>query len=907
MKRFLTVFFVSIIYFSSLSIGHAETLSIDSANIDINGTTSLDVMYSDGLFPCAGVNAKVVLPEGVTATGVAKGPLVSSSSFHLYYNLDVPSEPTVVIYSDTDTFVIPGVLFTLNLSAQNAPEGDYAVVFGENSTVSYLNSGHGLSSEDGAVSLTHTATSGMLRVLDDDTDHDGMSDTWELEYFGGLGRDGTGDYDSDGLADALEEDHGTNPANADSDNDGMMDGWEVAYLYDPLNPADGSLDSDDDTYTNTQESLAESDPRNEYSVPSVEDFETGILNDYRWETTGSSVWRVVTNAGINPDGTSSYLAQAPALSNSQDASLIIAMTCEGGIMSFGRRVNSESGGDYLHFYVDDMLMDSWSGNQDYARTGTYAIPEGRHSFRWEYAKNASGSTGSDTAWIDDIHFPESLDSDHDLMPDRFENSMGLNPAVNDGINDYDGDGFYNVIEYLEDTVVYSSSDYPLVPQVTETFETGNLAQSLMTWNTSGDGIWSVTNAASYSGKYSVQSPVMGHGQSASLSTIAFCDAGTVQFGLMTSTEAGHDYLSFSMDDVLIDSWSGQSGFILSDEYPVETGIHSFTWTYDKDASGTSGSDVVRVDQISFPGYLDSDTDGMADSWEIENSMNPMIDDSEGDANSNSISNIDEFNAALEPPDFTAPGPVGFSVNPTATGSGTITMTALTATDPEGNGVQYLFEETSGNPGATDSNWQDSPVYTDTGLDPDTIYTYRIKVRDLSATQNESDWSATRSAITENNDDVDPPTPNPAAFSSAPSATGTSSIAMTAVTASDPSGVQYYFEELSGNAGASSSGWQSSPSYTDTGLSVSTTYIYRVKVRDMSANQNETAWSNSVSETTDSDKGMCGARPIQNSNIQATPSALISMGKAFIPLVPAVIALLIWGIVRRRNPGRESMS
>lgn len=878
-----------------------ETLSIDSTDIDINGSSTLDIIYYDSLFPCAGVNAKVMLPPGVIATGVTKGPLVASSAFQLYFNLDVPSEPTVVIYSDTDTFMVPGVLFTLSLSAQNAPEGNFVVDFGANSSVSYLNSGHGLSSEDGATSLGHTVTSGMLRVLDDDTDNDGMSDTWERQYFGDLQRDGTGDFDNDGLADALEEDHGTLPNDSDTDNDGMADGWEVAYQYDPLNSADGALDTDGDDYTNTQESVAESDPRNEYSVPSVEDFETGILNDYRWETTGSALWRVVTNTGANPDNSSHYLAQAPVLSNSQDASLTIIMPCESGIMSFGRKISSESGGDYLHFYVDETLMDSWSGNQTYGRTPTYDIPEGRHAFRWEYVKNASGSAGSDTAWIDDIHFPESVDKDHDLMPDRFEKSTGLNPAVNDGISDYDGDGFYNVIEYLENTVVYSAMDYPDVPKVTETFETGSLSQSMMTWNTTGDGTWAVTNAASYSGTYSAQSPSMGHGQSATLSTMAFCDAGSIRFALMTSTESGHDYLSFYMDDVLIDSWSGQNGFILSDEYSVETGVHTFTWTYRKDATGTGGSDLVRLDQISFAGYLDSDTDGMADSWEIENSMNPMIDDSEGDANNNGIRNIDEFNAALMPPDNNPPSPVGFSVNPTATGSYTITMTALTATDPEGNGVQYLFEETSSGPGATDSEWQESPVYSDTGLEPDTIYTYRVKVRDMSTNQNESDWSATRSAITENNEDADPPTPNPAAFASAPSATGTSSITMTAVTASDTNGVQYYFEELSGNTGGSSSGWQNSPSYTDSGLIASTTYIYRVKFRDMSTNQNETAWSNSVSETTDGEKtGVCGAMPIQNPNINEKPASLGSLEKAFIPLIPSVIALLIWGVVRRRN-------
>jgi len=45
------------------------------------------------------------------------------------------------------------------------------------------------------------------------------------------------------------------------------------------------------------------------------------------------------------------------------------------------------------------------------------------------------------------------------------------------------------------------------------------------------------------------------------------------------------------------------------------------------------------------------------------------------------------------------------------------MTATTGSDDNGP-VEYLFTETSGNPGATSSSWQTSPNYTDSGLDAD---------------------------------------------------------------------------------------------------------------------------------------------------------------------------------------------
>jgi hypothetical protein len=99
-------------------------------------------------------------------------------------------------------------------------------------------------------------------------------------------------------------------------------------------------------------------------------------------------------------------------------------------------------------------------------------------------------------------------------------------------------------------------------------------------------------------------------------------------------------------------------------------------------------------------------------------------------------------------------------------------------------------------------------------------------------------------------DTDPPTPDPATWSSVPSADSSSAISMTATTGSDPSGVQYSFDETSGNPGGSDSGWQASASYTDSGLNAETQYTYRVQMRDQSANQNTGGWSTSESATTD---------------------------------------------------------
>lgn len=96
-------------------------------------------------------------------------------------------------------------------------------------------------------------------------------------------------------------------------------------------------------------------------------------------------------------------------------------------------------------------------------------------------------------------------------------------------------------------------------------------------------------------------------------------------------------------------------------------------------------------------------------------------------------------------------------------------------------------------------------------------------------------------------DITPPEPDPLTWDSPPSATGPTSISMTADTASDPSGVEYYFVCTDG--GGHDSGWQNSPTYQDTGLSPGTTYTYQVKAQDKSANQNVTGLSTEKSATT----------------------------------------------------------
>jgi hypothetical protein len=99
-------------------------------------------------------------------------------------------------------------------------------------------------------------------------------------------------------------------------------------------------------------------------------------------------------------------------------------------------------------------------------------------------------------------------------------------------------------------------------------------------------------------------------------------------------------------------------------------------------------------------------------------------------------------------------------------------------------------------------------------------------------------------------DTTPPTPNPMSFATAPAPAGTTSVSMTASTATDPTTpINYFFHFVSGGTGGVDSGWQLGTAYTNTGLTPNTGYTYQVKARDgVTPTANETSYSTPAAST-----------------------------------------------------------
>lgn len=162
---------------------------------------------------------------------------------------------------------------------------------------------------------------------------------------------------------------------------------------------------------------------------------------------------------------------------------------------------------------------------------------------------------------------------------------------------------------------------------------------------------------------------------------------------------------------------------------------------------------------------------------------------------------------------------------TVVGTATDVLSGLHATP-------YWFTETTGNSGASSSAAYGSASFIDTGLSPNTQYTYKVKARD--AATNVSDDSETLSKYTLANI---PTTPTLVADS-------TTQITATWTANSNATGTQYYIENTTNST---NSGWIADLSWASSGLTCNTTYSFKVNAKN--GNGVETDFTDSAAVAT----------------------------------------------------------
>jgi hypothetical protein len=163
--------------------------------------------------------------------------------------------------------------------------------------------------------------------------------------------------------------------------------------------------------------------------------------------------------------------------------------CIQGFVAFRYAVSSEDGADFLRFYIDDVLQQEWSGDQAF-QFAVFPVTAGAHTFKWEYTKNSSGTGLNDTAWIDNISFPGSGDSDSDGVIDGWElTHFGV--FDQDFCADTDNDGLLDLQEallLLDPSAPQPDSDSDGMDDGWEVWHFGSIDVADQTTDADGDGL-----------------------------------------------------------------------------------------------------------------------------------------------------------------------------------------------------------------------------------------------------------------------------------------------------------------------------------------------------------------------------------------------------------------------------------
>jgi hypothetical protein len=98
-------------------------------------------------------------------------------------------------------------------------------------------------------------------------------------------------------------------------------------------------------------------------------------------------------------------ARSGAITHNQSSWIQTTVTGP-GTLTFYWKVSSESGWDFLRFYIDGVEQTRISGEVNWTQK-TYSIASGSHTLKWAYTKDGSVSSGSDAGWLDYVVFTGS--------------------------------------------------------------------------------------------------------------------------------------------------------------------------------------------------------------------------------------------------------------------------------------------------------------------------------------------------------------------------------------------------------------------------------------------------------------------------------------------------------------------
>lgn len=284
------------------------------------------------------------------------------------------------------------------------------------------------------------------------------------------------DFDNDGLDNATERSLGSDLYSVDSDGDTMPDAWEYANGLDLTDPADAAYNPDGDILNNAAEYLLGTD------INDTDSDDDGVDDGYQLSGWLQREFWMEHSGYIKAFGVEDSGYPQPATQHEWVDSLAFVNT---GYATYASRVRGFLVPDETRAYTFKLTgntsVELWLSTSSISgerqriieNGSTLSLPinlvagqkyyfeliqgepnEGSDLFtlRWDDgAGNFNAiSAASILSWA-----PDALDADDDGLPDTWELTQGLNPALTSSdsqlegaYGDLDGDGYLNFEEYL---------------------------------------------------------------------------------------------------------------------------------------------------------------------------------------------------------------------------------------------------------------------------------------------------------------------------------------------------------------------------------------------------------------------------------------------------------------------------
>ncbi len=136
----------------------------------------------------------------------------------------------------------------------------------------------------------------------------------------------------------------------------------------------------------------------------VEDWETGTMTKFNWQTGGNTTWGVSTTEPY--EGVYCNASGEMDDQNSTWMSIVYEAASDDSL-SYWVYVSSEENYDLFTFYLDGVPKTILSGEIGWTYM-SYPVSAGPHLFKWQYSKDVSQSSGEDCARVDFINLPTPL-------------------------------------------------------------------------------------------------------------------------------------------------------------------------------------------------------------------------------------------------------------------------------------------------------------------------------------------------------------------------------------------------------------------------------------------------------------------------------------------------------------------